>query len=67
MPALVALLHMAAEDGRAAVANRHERFSLLRTEHLSPLREEVPFVFAEDIGHFEPMLAHRFGGTVLTA
>src|ERR1039457_6204088 len=63
MPALVALLHilhMAAKGGRAAVANRLESFSLLRTEHMSPLREEIAFVFAEDIGHFEPILAHGF-------
>src|SRR5580704_11322943 len=31
MPAMVAPVHMAAEGGRAAIANRHERFSLLRT------------------------------------
>ena len=60
MPALVTLVYMAAECGRAAVANRFEGFSLMRAEYMSPLREQIAFVFAEDIGHFEPMLAHRF-------
>ena len=67
MPARIALLHilhMAAEGGGAAVANRLEGLSLPRTEHVSPLREELFFVRAEDIGHFEPMFAHRFGGMV---
>ena len=70
MPARIALLHvlhMAAESGRTAVANRFESFSLMRTEYVSPLREELFFVRAEDIGHFEPMLSHRSGGTVLAA
>jgi hypothetical protein len=58
---------MAAESGRAAVANRLEGFSLMGTDDMSPFREEVAFVFAEDIGHFEPMLFHRFGGRVLAA
>jgi hypothetical protein len=51
---------MAAQCGRATVANRSESLSLMRTEHTSPLQEEIAFVFAEDIGHFEPMRAHRF-------
>ena len=68
MPARIALLHilhMAAEGGRAAVANRFEGFSLMGTEHVSPLREELFFVRAEDIGHFEPMFSHRSVGMVL--
>jgi len=70
MPARIALLdilYMAAESGRTAVANRFEDFSLMRTEYLSPLREELFFLRAEDIGHFEPMFPHRSGGTVLAA
>ena len=61
MSALIALLHilhMAAERSRAAVANRREGFPLVRTEDVSPLREEVLLVSAEYIGHFRPMLAH---------
>jgi len=70
MPALIALLHvlhMAAESGRTAVANRLESFSLMRTEYVSPLCEELFFVRAEDIGHFEPKLSHRSGRIVLAA
>ena len=63
MPARIALfyiLHVAAEGGRAAVANRGEGLLLLRTQYVSPPREEILFVGAEDIGHFEPMLSHLF-------
>jgi hypothetical protein len=70
MPARIALLHvlhMAAKSGCTAIANRFEGFSLMRTEYLSPLREELFFVRAEDIGHFEPMFPHPSGGTVLGA
>ena len=65
MPALIALfhiLHMATEGSRAAVANRCEGLPLPGIENVSPLREELSFVSAEDIGHFEPMFAHLFGG-----
>ena len=65
--ALLHILHMAAESGRTAVADRFEGFSLMSAEHVAPLREELFFVGAEDIGHFEPMLSHRSGGTVLAA
>src|ERR1700677_5091490 len=70
MPARIALLnvlHMAAKSGCTAVANRFEGFSLMRTEYVSPLREELFFVRAEYIGHFEPMFPHHSGGTVLAA
>ena len=68
MPAGIALfdiLHMAAKSGCAAVANRFEGASLLGAYDMSPLPEEVFFVPAEDIGHFGPMRAHRFGGVSL--
>jgi hypothetical protein len=64
MPAGIALLyifHMAAEGGRAAVANRSEGSSLMGTKHVSPSREEIAFIHAEDIGHFGPMFPHRPG------
>lgn len=70
MPARIALfhvLHMPAESGGAAVADRFKSLSLMRTENLSPLGEELFLVRAEDIGHFEPTLSHRSGGTVLAA
>ena len=68
MPARIALLHvlhMAAKSGCTAVANRFEGFALWSAEHVAPLREDLLFVRAEDIGHFEPMFPHRSGGTVL--
>ena len=60
-------LHMAAERGGAAVADCVEGLSLMCADYMTPFREELLFVGAEDIGHFEPMLSHRSGGTVLAA
>jgi hypothetical protein len=31
----------------------------MSAKHMAPLREELFFVPAEDIGYFEPMLSHR--------
>ncbi len=65
MSARVALLHVfrvPAEGRGAAVANRFEGFSLMRTQYVSPSCEELFFVRAEDIGHFEPMFFHRCDG-----
>ncbi len=67
MTARVALVYMAAQSSRAAVANRLERLSLLRIDYMSPPREEVVFVGAEDIGHFGPMFIHGFDGMSLVA
>ena len=70
MPARIALfhiLHMAAQRRRAAVADRCEGFSLMRSEHMAPLCEELFFISAEDIGHFEPMFSHRSGGMAVAA
>jgi|1186.fasta_scaffold1013751_1 hypothetical protein len=70
MPARVALfhvLHVPAEGGGAAVADGFESLSLMRTENLSPLGEELFLVRAENIGHFEPMLFHCSGGMALVA
>ena len=58
---------MAAEGSRAAVANRFEGLSLLGTENMPPLGEELLLVSAEHIGHFGPTVAHRFGGISLAA
>jgi hypothetical protein len=52
---------MAAERGGSAVADRLESLSLMSADYVAPLREELFFVFAEDIGHFEPMFCHRVG------
>jgi hypothetical protein len=68
MPARIALLHilhMAAESGRTAVADGLASFSLMSAEHVAPLCEELFFVGAEDVGHFEPTLSHRSGGMAL--
>ncbi len=65
MPARIALLHvlhMAAQSGRTAVADRFESFSLMSAQYMAPFREELFFVRAEDIGYFEPMFSHRSGG-----
>ena len=70
MPARIALfhiLHMAAESGRTAVADRCEGFSLMSADYVAPLCEELFFIPAEDIGHFEPMFSHRCGGMALAA
>jgi len=64
VPARIALLHilpMAAQGSGAAVTDRVESFSLTGTDHMSPFREELFFVRAEDIGDFEPVLSHFFG------
>jgi hypothetical protein len=61
--ALLHILHMAAERGGAAVADCFESLSLMSPDYVAPFCEELLFVGAEDIGHFEPMLAHGFFGT----
>ncbi len=61
--ALLRILGVPAEGRGAAVANRLEGLSLLRTEYVSPVREEILFVRAKDVGHFEPTFVHpRVGG-----
>ncbi len=61
--ALLHILHMAAERGGAAVADCFESLSLMSPDYVTPFREELLFVGAEDIGHFEPMFPHGFFGT----
>ena len=61
--ALLHILHMATEGGGAAVADCFESLSLMRPDYVTPFREELFFVGAEDIGHFEPMISHGFFGT----
>ena len=39
----------------------------MSAEHVAPSLEELFFAGAEDIGHFEPMLAHRSGGVAPAA
>ena len=61
--ALLHILHVAAERGGAAVADCFKGLSLMSADYMAPFREELLFAGAEDIGHFEPMLAHGFFGT----
>jgi len=65
--ALFPILQMAAERRCAAAADRFEGLAPMGAEQVAPLSEELFSVPAEDIGHFEPMLSHRSGGTVLAA
>jgi hypothetical protein len=58
--ALLDILHMPAQSGCTAVADRCESFPLMRAEHMAPASKELLFVGAEHIGHFEPMLSHLF-------
>ena len=61
--ALLRILGVPAEGRGAAVTNRLEGLPLLRTEYVSPVREENFFVRAKDVGHFEPTFVHsRVGG-----
>jgi hypothetical protein len=62
--ALIAPVQVAAKGCRPAVANRRKRLFLMGSGHRSPSSEEVAFVCAEDLGHFEPMFAHDFRETV---
>ncbi len=66
MSARIALFHIlrrSAEGGGAAVADCLEGLSLMCAGYMAPFREELFFVGAEDIGHFEPMISHGFFGT----
>ena len=65
--ALLHVLHVTAKSGGAAVADRCEGFSLMSADYVAPLCEDLFFIPAEDIGHFEPMFSHRCGGMALAA
>ena len=64
MPAIV-LPHMATKHRCSAVPNVREGLPLLRGEHVSPVSQKILFVNAENIGQFEPMIAHRSTRNVL--
>ena len=63
----IVILHMATQGGGAAITNIREGFPLPWGEHVTPASQEIVFVCAENIGHFEPMLLHRSGLNVLAA
>ena len=62
MSAPVALVEMAAQDCGPAVPNVSKRFPLLARQHGVPASQEIALMSAEDIGQFQPMLWHHFGG-----
>ena len=62
MSAPVALIEMTTQDRGPAVANVSERFPLLARQHGVPARQEIVLMSAEDIGQFQPMRFHSFGG-----
>jgi hypothetical protein len=62
MPAPVALIEMTTQDRGPAVPNVSARFPLLARQHGVPASQEIALVGAEDIGQFQPMLFHHFGG-----
>ena len=66
MPALIALVHMAALSGGSTSGNILEGLSLLTGKYVPPLDQEVVPKCAEDIGHFQPMFTHHSVGNVLS-
>lgn len=59
MPAMITLLHLRPECGGAARADVSECLPLLGRQYISPAKEELLTVLAEDIGDFQPMFCHR--------
>ena len=62
MSAPVALIEMTTQDRGPAVANISKRFPLLARQHGVPASQEIVLMSAEDIGQFQPMRFHPFGG-----
>lgn len=58
MAALVTLFEVTAESRGAAGADVAESFALLWGDGMSPLRQKLLLVLADDIGYFEPMFGH---------
>jgi hypothetical protein len=58
MTALIALFEMTAESRGTARADVAKSFMLLRRNRVSPLRQKLSLMLANDIGYFEPMFAH---------
>ena len=59
MRTMLAFLYVAAQCGSAAGDDVTESFPLRWGDDVSPLLQEFLAIFAEDIGHFEPMFSHR--------
>jgi len=62
MSAPVALIEMTTQDRGPAVTNVSKRFPLLARKHGVPASQEILLMSAEDIGQFQPMRLHSFGG-----
>ena len=62
MSAPVTLLEMAAQGRRPAVANILQRSPLLARQHVVPASQEIVLMSAKDIGQFQPMRFHPWGG-----
>jgi hypothetical protein len=62
MSAPVALIEMTTQDRGPAVTNVSERFPLLARQHGVPAGQEIVTMSAKDIGQFQPMRFHSFGG-----
>lgn len=58
MAALIALFEVTAEGRRAARADVAKSFMLLWRDRVSPLRQKLLLMLANDIGYFEPMFGH---------
>jgi hypothetical protein len=58
MAALVTQFDVTTEGRGAARADVAKGFMLLRGNRVSPLRQKLLLMFADDIGYFEPILAH---------
>jgi hypothetical protein len=61
MPALVACLDVSAQRSGPAGRDVVQGAATLGRERVAVLFEEGMPMFAEDIGHFEPMLRHGWG------
>ena len=62
MSALVALIKVTTQDRGPAVTNVAQRFPVLAREYGIPASQEIVLMGAEDIGQFQPMRFHPFGG-----
>ena len=58
MSAAIALLDAPAEGRRAAVANVAQGFALLAREHVTPARQQIAVMRADDVGHLGPTRVH---------
>jgi hypothetical protein len=60
MTAGVTLLQVRAQGGGAADADVPKSFPLLGREAGAPLAQELLSIATKDLGHFQPMVCHRF-------